>query len=350
MKRVMGSRQALLLALGTMFPSEAAAQVAAEVPAPDIAPAFREVTDLLGGEEEIDAASAIARLRRSLDAIDDPRERFDIVMWELAFRYAELERYSDVFDVLRSGQREGVFCPLGESARPFGREIRRLEGYATFESENTRLLEAAQMSAVTEYFVKLPEGYTERRAYPLVMVFHGGWGSNRHLPDDWQSERLQSELIVAYLQGSVIHGTNLRSYVEGDDADLVEAYHRITRDYAVDTTQVVLAGQSAGGARSINLALSGSLPASRLLLAFPVVPRGISESAFAGAKATGWRVSIVAGEHDWGLARQKVFSVKLDEHEMPNRFVIFPEVGHGFPPGFSEQIDLSLDFLFPKGH
>jgi len=60
-------------------------------------------------------------------------------------------------------------------------------------------------------------------------------------------------------------------------------------------------------------------------------------------------VAVITGEHDWGLPRQKAFSAELDNHELPNRLVVFSGVGHDFPPRFAEQIDLSLGFLL-RGH
>ena len=331
------------------LPVQSTAQVAVEVPMPTVSAEYAALRHQPSRLDDLGARAAVASLEDALRVIDDPRERFDLIYWELAPRYAELGRYREALDALRRGQREGLVFPWREQVVPFMRDMGELDGYETFVAENDRLGDAARVAPNTEYIVQLPDDRVPGRRYPLVVVFHGGWGSHVGLLPHWQSRALRTDAIVAYVQGSLYEGTNLHRYPVGDDTGLLTAYRQVVRDYPVDVARVVVAGQSAGGARALTLALSGSVQASGLLLVFPTVPWRLPDAELREASSRGMRVAIIAGEEDWALPRQKVLSVMLDTHGVPNRLVVASGVGHDYPPDFARQIDLSLSFILDPG-
>ena len=59
-------------------------------------------------------------------------------------------------------------------------------------------------------------------------------------------------------------------------------------------------------------------------------------------------VAIIGGENDWGLRGQKEMAVIFDKLGVVNRIVIFPQIGHEYPPQLGKQIYQSLDFIWKK--
>ncbi len=74
---------------------------------------------------------------------------------------------------------------------------------------------------------------------------------------------------------------------ENWNAPIENIYQQIISKYAVDTTQVILAGPSAGGYRSLILGLNNSIPAKGLLLSFAVYPRDLDSTLFINAAENG---------------------------------------------------------------
>jgi len=344
---------ATLIALVASIASRpAGAQRVAEVEAPTLP---REAAALLASVRRAPdgtAAEALAAIRDALPTVRDPRSRFDLILRGLAPLNAAAGEHGASFEALRTGQASGLFFPLQIGERTFPQylaQLRRLEGFDAFLAENERLRGECQAQARMEYFVRLPELRTPGRTYPLVMAFHGGFGSHAQLALDWDSPRLRSDHIVAFVQGAVCRGSFLRAYGPSGAEDAVQAFRQLSSRYPVDTTKVVLAGQSAGAVLAMTLALDELIPAAGLLLAFPAVRRDSpEETALRRAAQRRLRMAVLNGESDPGIALQKAFGVRLDEAGIANRFLILSGTGHEFPPRFSEEIDLSLAYVLDR--
>jgi predicted esterase len=115
--------------------------------------------------------------------------------------------------------------------------------------------------------------------------------------------------------------------------------------YAVDTSRVILGGPSAGGYRSLILGLEHIIPASGLLLSFPVYPRDSDSTFFIQSAERGLKVALLCGENDWAIQQQKKLGYLLDKYDLQNRFVVLPEEGHGFPEYWQYYLDTSLEYL-----
>lgn len=276
-------------------------------------------------------------------------ERFNIYLWGLAFESARLEQYSKLYDLIKIAQQENIYFPFRDGERQwpgFISELNKLDGFDAWIKRNNELREIDQKNAVAEYIIQLPTNYTEEKTYPLVIVLTGGFGSHVQLAHYWQSEGFEKHCIVAYLMGSFCQGSFLRSHPRGDYSEIINTFRQVSEKYAVDTTKLIMAGQSAGGHKSTIIALDEILPVKGLLLAFPVKPRELSEEKIKSAVERGVKAAILTGENDANYLKGQIeLAHTFNNYDLPTRFLIFPEVGHWYPPEFGVHIEKSLDFI-----
>ena len=313
-------------------------------------PEFIELKKTLEEITSTDDNRSIILSLEALDKFEDPYIRFDLMVWELSVHYANLKQYNQCFDILKKGQQEGMFYFIrsGERAFPdYVPELEKLEGYEAFLTKNQALKDEAGKSSKAEFMVQLPDNYIATNKYPLMLIMHGGWGNIPDIQHSYISEKLKSGFIVAYFQGSIVRASELRSFeMEGWQPKIKQGYEEIVAKYAVDTSRVIVGGPSAGGYRSLILGLEHIIPASGLLLSFPVYPRDTDSSFFIQSAERGLKVAMLCGENDWAIQQQKKLGYLLDKYGLRNRFVVFPEEGHGFPENWPYYIDTSVDFLF----
>jgi len=294
-----------------------------------------------------DPAKAIGLLGDLLAKTDSRFERFQIIFWELPALYCELGKFREGFDVLKNGQQEGFFYPFMLGENKFPPHVGHFENFADFSSflaENKRLRSEEQQKANFEYIVRTPKNYLPEKKYPLLMVLCGGFGSHLQQTLDWRSPKLESEYIVAYLQGDQCQGSFLRSYQRENVDQMVAAYRQIAMKYSVDSGRVFIGAQSAGAHHSLKLMLEELIPVKGVILAFPGTPQ-LDEALLKKAAERVVKISILAGENDPRIIRTKEMAVTLDKCGLPNRFIVFSEKGHEFPDDFPKQIDLSLAFI-----
>lgn len=294
-------------------------------------------------------SNAIGTLEKILKQSDNNKYERYITTFHLTFFYARAKEYEKCFNLLEAGQEEGFFFPAitGNFTWPeYLSELKKLERFDDWFEENKGRQAEAQKNTKAEYFVQLPTGYTKDKTYPLLIVFHGGVDSNIGSYVNWQSPKLQSECIVGYLQGNHIHGSFHRGLGSKQHAIVKQAYQQITQKYTVDPNRVMVGGASAGGMISATIAQDATIPVTGAILAFPGPSPDLTESKLRQAAERGLRVALLTGELDGAIKIQKELGVLFDKAGLPNRFIVFPGIGHQFPEDFSNQIDLSLDFIW----
>lgn len=326
--------------------SSATAQNVVEVSGLNLSPLY---TDVIKKLENLRTSpeSALNLLNETLPKISSQYERFNLIFWEIPALLCELERYEDGFEVLKKGQKEGFFYPIFIEPNKFPSYIINFENLNDFQSfmlENDRLKTAAQDTTEFEYVVRLPHNYSKNKKYPLVMILHGGFGSHTQLMQDWHSTKLDSGFITVYTQGDRCLGNFLLGYSRDKTEMFVNAWKQISKKYPVDTTNVILASQSAGAHHSLKLMLDEMIPVTGMILVIPAVPE-LDIEKLKKASKRGIRIAILAGENDPRLIKTKEMSIEFEKLGLINRLNIFPGKGHEFPDNFPHQIDLSLDFI-----
>lgn len=320
----------------------------AEVPRPEISPLSFEVINKVENDDTIMAAEKLRLVNEALQGTRSAYGKFNLIFWGASFLYAEQEQYEESLRALKTGQAEGLFYPLMTGQQtwpPYLNQFQHLENYTDFLTENERLKQTASHNARFEYIVRLPEGYSINKSYPLLMVLHGGFGSHIELSERWLSPKLKSEVIVAYMQGSLYRGSFLRSYDAAKQEHFVEAFEQISENYSVDPSRVILSGQSAGAGVALELVLDERLPATRLFFTFPSILGELDEPKLRAARDRRLRVAMIVGGKDVRFERQMAISATLDRIGVQNSLVVFPDVGHGFPDDFPTQLDIALNYL-----
>ncbi|MCB2220691.1 MAG: hypothetical protein KQI35_09865 [Bacteroidetes bacterium] len=310
---------------------------------------FIELKKTLKEINSTDDQKSIELSLLALDNFEDTYIRFDLMVWELSVHYANLKQYDQCFEILKQGQQEGMFYYIRSGDRPYPAytpELEKLDGYEAFLEKNQALLDEAGKTSKAEFMAQLPDNYSKKNKYPLMLIMHGGWGSIPDIQYSYISEKLKSEFIVAYFQGSIVRASGLRSFeMEGWQPKIKQGYEEIITKYAVDTSRVIVGGPSAGGYRSLVLGINNTIPASGLLLSFPVYPRDSDSTLFIQSARRGLKVAMLCGENDWAIRQQKKLGYLLDTYGIRNRFVVFPEEGHGFPENWPHYLDTSVDFI-----
>lgn len=310
---------------------------------------FLSFTETLKEIDETDYQKSIDLCTVALDKFQDMNIRNNLIYWELSFHYANLKQYDKCFEILKLGQAEGLFYYTRTAERvfpPYLKELEKLDGYEAFMSKNSELMDTANQHKSYEFMVHLPTNYNENETYPLMFIMHGGIGNIPNSQYKYLSEKLKNDFIVAYTQGDVFAGSFSRAYdFENWEAPIVKIYQQVISKYPVDTTQIILAGPSAGGYRSLVLGLNNSIPAKGLLLSFAVYPRDSDSTLFINAAERGLKVALLCGENDWAIQQQKKLGYLLDQYGIRNRFVVFPEIGHEFPENWPYYLDTSVDFI-----
>lgn len=287
-----------------------------------------------------------------LDKFTDMSIRNNLIYWKLSFHYANLEQYDKCFEILKQGQNEGLFYFIRSGSNtfpPYLVELEKFDEYEAFLEKNKALKDEAAKTSKTEYMIQLPEAYDENIKYPFMIIMHGGIGDITAMQFNYISKMLNSDFIVAYFQGGRMAGSFSRYFSREDWlGEIKQGYEQIVSNYPVDTNNIILAGPSAGGYRSLVLGLNNEIPAKGLLLSFAVNPRIWDSTLYIKSAERGLKVALLCGENDWAIQDQKKLGYWLDKYGIENRFVVFPEEGHGFPENWIYYLDTSLDFILKE--
>ena len=179
----------------------------------------------------------------------------------------------------------------------------------------------------------------------MIIILHGGYGSFYKTFEDWQSDFIQNDFIAVYSQGRDVKGSFVRRYGSSGINDINQIFEQVIAKYSVDTTSLILAGQSAGGALSLGLVNNG-LFSKGLLLAFPVKPDNFDIQRAEKLRESSVRVFMICGAQDkYFYSGQLELASLLDRAKVENKFVKYPNLGHEFPDDFGHQINQGLLFI-----
>lgn len=289
---------------------------------------------------------SIEILENGLDQAASDYEKYRIMM-NLGFLYTQAEEYDKCIDMWRTANDQGICFPFDVN-EPFPSYLSDYFGNSRFNNmyiNNDSLRNKASDNAKAEYFVDLPDEFIPGLQYPLIILLHGGIGDFHNTYLYWNSASIRDHYISVYPRGRDVKGSFARRFGSEGMRDIAEIYRQVVKKYPVDTTQVILAGQSAGGALSICLSYD-SINAAGLLLAFPVKPSDFDLYKAINFRKNNLKITTICGEEDKSFfPGQKRFAELLDSANVEHRFITYPGLGHGFPDDFSEQIDKALLFF-----
>lgn len=323
------------------------AQHVEEVPKPEISEFIDSLFMELSYKRDSGFYTAIAILENGLKKANTEFEIHKIT-FNLGFLYTQTDQIDKCIDMWLSANRKGICYNYQFGDNPSPPYLSSYKGnsrFLAFIRKNDSLLNQISKDSKTAYFVNLPIGYDKSNTYPLVIVMHGGVGNFYRTFENWQSETIRDKFISVYPQGREAKDSFYRSYGDNGIEDITEVYKQVIHKYSVDTTSVILAGQSAGGALSLGL-INGHIQARGLLLAFPVKPGDFDFYSAQRLSNSFARIFMICGEEDKIFYPGQIeLSTMLDSARVENRFISYPNLGHEFPDDFESQIDIGLEFI-----
>ena len=279
-------------------------------------------------------------------------EKYKMIL-NLGYLYSATKQYEKSIDMWIMANKEGIFFPFDLNDKgylPYLQEYSGNKQFQKFMFLNDSIKNLANKNPKAEYFVNLPSDYSANIKYPLIIILHGGIGDNNSTYINWDSKSITSGFISVYPQGRQILGSYARKYGLYGIEDIKEIYYHVISKYPVDTSNVILAGQSAGGELAIRLSYK-DIPVRGLLLAFPVKPSDFNVNNAKNLTSRNVKVVMICGEKDNRFfPGQQEISTIMDSVKIEHRFITYPDLGHGFPSDFPDQIDKGLLYLTEKNY
>jgi predicted esterase len=267
--------------------------------------------------------------------------------YNLAFFCCLTEQYARGIEALQYGLDRGIWYGYYAFYGDLWEPCRKFEQFKEIEAQNEAHRQKAQAKARPELVIIPPSGYDAENVYPLLIALHGGGGNMQELEDNWKSDKLEKEFVVAMLQSSQVSNPDGFAWMDFGLAkkEILDAYQTVIEKYAVDSAQLFMGGFSAGGITTLGIVLDDALPLQGFIVLCPREPDNLTAENIQAAQRRGVRGVMLTTEMDPEVPSQKEMVTAFENEGLPCQFVITPNIGHWFPEDFSAQIDKAIDFI-----
>ncbi len=283
-----------------------------------------------------DIDSAILSYEFALNKFHANEERTRSV---LSFLYIRATDDSKAIDNWNKGHEKG--CYFGLSQTQYFDHFKDNDEFTKTANVDKQIGQKLDSISHVEYEVSLPNDYQKENKYPVVFIFHGNARNLEKTQKTWDSDYLNNEFIVIYLQSYIHYNSYDFKWVLDDEKTLLELNHiydTVLDNYSVDRKRIVFAGMSAGGSYAIDCALNNNLHCTDLIMNCPVVPDveiGLIDDFVKQNKS----IVIITGEEDFALNDQKDLIEKIKEKNGQAEIEIIEGMGHDFSDDFSSLLD-----------
>ena len=295
------------------------------------------------------------KFREAADLIERHLDRFPenrlANSYNLALVCLHLEDYEKSLRVLGDAVSRGLWFGQHSFEDPLWEPLKKLEGFAEFERANTALIAEARKGSSPRLEVVRPQGYAEGRSYPLFLAIHGGNSNITEFRTIWTSETLRREFLVAYPQSSQVWAKDRFSWHEDMDLavqEIGEAFRKTMGAFPVAAGEIFVGGFSAGGEATLEVVLSGAVPARGFVVLCPAKPKSFTVENIRRAAGRGVRGVILTTEFDGRVEEQKEMAAIMNREGIPVEIVVTADLGHWFPDDLDKQIDRALAFVRGK--
>lgn len=298
--------------------------------------------------EELDAQEKFDEELALLQSTEEqfPEYRFQN-LWTQALVYRHIGQYERCYEIIEALIQQGYFMPLdGEYWEP----LREKAGFAFLQEESERLRAKAQAQACMEYAVYLPEGYSEKKRYPLFFVLHGDAGNIDQLSWHWQPEAVTClGFVAAYVQSSQVR--NSRNFVwlpnpQIARQDIKTCYDLITSQFSIDPETVIVGGFSGGAITAIDITLADVFPVKGFVCQSPELkPKGFALESVRHAAQCGVKGVFMEGEKVIPVPDEQDMMQAFQEAGLPYQFYVNPGLEHVIPHDLAEKLRQAVDFI-----
>jgi len=255
-------------------------------------------------------------------------------------------------NIFRKGHELGYFY-LIHPALPKFKPYKAFPEFDTIARTDMLLREEALNKSKTIYELEMPKNYSAAKDYPLCFIFHGGGSSLKKVKQHWHSAKLDSAYIKIYLQSYRHYDSETYGWRSGDkraDDDIRAIFGELIEKYRVNTSNVIVAGISAGGTYAVDIAIRQVIPVSAFIAFCPGIPDEMDMDKFQGRKITSLKGYIVGGEHDYYLPKQRQLTELFDKEGLLYRHIIIKNMGHHYPDNESNYLNNAIVFLTRPSH
>jgi len=223
--------------------------------------------------------------------------------------------------------------------------IKETEGFKKLLEKADKLLEELK-DKEWKPIVSLPKRFKKDREYPLVIALHG-FGSN---PVDFSETMIKPVTEKGYIlvcpYAPDIRGTTSFSWGPYELAEerVIKTLTEMQKEYRIDALNVILFGYSQGGSRAYYIGLRNSNLFKGVVVAAGSYKEEWNEY-LPDAKKNKLKVYSMIGEEDFGLESNQKAKEVMGKEGIDVNLIVYPEVGHAFPPNPNEEIQKALDWI-----
>jgi len=272
-------------------------------------------------------------------------EKYFALLKEEIYIQEKLERHEENLDLFRQGHQRGYFFFMHPALSAF-KPYRDFVEFDSLSHEDLKLREEALEGSETIYKVVFPDNFSVKNVHPVCLIFHGGGSSLNRVMDHWRSPTLNADFIRVYIQSYLHYDSQTFGWRSGDERafrDVREIFQHVLSKHPVDSSEVFVAGMSAGATFAIDLALRQIIPVKGILAFCPGIPKIVSDQKLKEAPSA--KGFILGGEDDYYLPRQKEMIQYFKKIRFTHRHEVVAGMAHHYPVNESEWIELALKYL-----
>ncbi len=279
----------------------------------------------------------------------------------IACLQSRLGNHDEALRTLQEAVKRNVWWPAEVLRDSDLDPIRNKKDFTIIEAQSARLRrEQVNKIASPDQMVRVPEGYSERKEWTALMVFHQRYGERPELTSAPWLPVLSTGMILAVPWSSQVYAHDGRSWdnLETSEKDVKWAFSKL-KDYRLDSGNIVLGGFSQGGALSIYSAFKRVVPCRGFVAVAPsdwLIPENKpaterdrpSEAFLSLVEASdfrGLRGVIMIGDKDPFFPKiQQLYNLMV-EKGLDGRLQIETGLGHEYPAIFGNKLRTALDFV-----
>jgi len=194
--------------------------------------------------------------------------------------------------------------------------------------------------------VRLPDGYSVDKVYPVVIGLHGFGTSPVDFAKSIESAVNELGYVFCCPYGPYIGGTTAFGWGECEAAEkrILDAIHYLSQNYRIDENRIILFGFSEGGSMAFCVALKNPETFESII---SVAGYYDYESGYSleHEKLKTMPVVMMIGENDFQVESNRIGESLMKEKGMPVKLVIYPGLGHAFPPNADEEVRKALGWI-----
>lgn len=266
-----------------------------------------------------------------------PDKQYNIT-FNLAMIYKEMGENDKVIDVLIDGNSRDVIYPI-DYGSPMFSYLEDSERYIKFLAKNRELRACASEQSNPAITVLAPDNWQERE-YPLMIALHGGMGSNAQFENQWITDKMSDNYIIALIQSSQVYtnGTYYWEDLEKGCEDINEMMTVLDSQYIYDKSRITIGGFSHGGRMAIYYANKhpGKIENVITLCPGPDLPE-LDMNILNNKKIT-----IITGSDDHSIEFQRSLTETMENAGAEILFIELEGMGHMFTDAFYEVMNRHL--------